>query len=86
MKILKSILLFLTIISCSTPSNKKADDFSALIDLKGNAFNLDDLEGNVLILNIWATWCKPCIAEFESLEEVKEKFNDINVKIIAVSN
>ena len=55
MKLLKSILLFLTIISCSTSSNKKADDFSALIDLEGNAFNLDDLKGNILILNIWAT-------------------------------
>ena len=55
MKILKYFLLFLIIISCSTPSNKKADDFSALIDLEGNAFNLDDLKGNVLILNIWAT-------------------------------
>ena len=48
MKLLKSILLFLTIISCSTSSNKKADDFSALIDLEGNAFNLDDLKGNIL--------------------------------------
>ena len=82
MKILIPILLFLTIISCSTPSNKKTNDFSALIDLEGNAFNLDDLKGNVLILNIWATWCKPCIAEFESLEEVKEKFQDMNIKII----
>ena len=86
MKILIPILLFLTIISCSTPSNKKTNNFSALIDLEGNAINLDDFNGNVLILNIWATWCKPCISEFESLEKVKEKFKDINVKIIAVSN
>ena len=86
MKILIPILLFLTIISCSTLSNKKTNNFSALIDLEGNAINLDDLKGNVLILNIWATWCKPCIAEFESLEEVKEKFQDMNIKIIAVSN
>ena len=86
MKILIPILLFLTIISCSTLSNKKTNNFSVLIDLEGNAINLDDLKGNVLILNIWATWCKPCIAEFESLEEVKEKFQDMNIKIIAVSN
>ena len=85
MKILKSFLLFLTIISCSTPNNND-NDFSALIDLEGNAIYLDDFNGNVLILNIWATWCKPCISEFKSLEKVKEKFKDINVKIIAVSN
>ncbi len=89
MKILKPILLFLTIISCSTHSNNNNNnnnDFSALIDLEGNAINLDDFNENILILNIWATWCKPCISEFESLEKVKEKFKDINVKIIAVSN
>ena len=85
MKILKPFLLFLTIISCSTLSNND-NEISALIDLEGNAINLDDFNGNVLILNIWATWCKPCISEFESLEKVKEKFKDINVKIIAVSN
>jgi thiol-disulfide isomerase/thioredoxin len=86
LKILKPILLFLTIISCSTHSNNNNNDFSALIDLEGNAINLDDFNENILILNIWATWCKPCISEFESLEKVKEKFKDINVKIIAVSN
>ncbi len=89
MKLLKFILLFLTIISCSTHSNNNNNnnnDFSALIDLEGNAINLDDFNENILILNIWATWCKPCISEFESLEKVKEKFKDINVKIIAVSN
>ena len=40
----------------------------------------------MIILNIWATWCKPCIAEFESLEKVREKFKDKNIKIVAVSN
>ena len=85
MKLLIPVLLFLTIISCSTPNNND-NDFSALIDLEGNAIYLDDFNGNVLILNIWATWCKPCISEFKSLEKVKEKFKDINVKIIAVSN
>ena len=44
MKLLKSIFFFLTIISCSTPINEKTNDFSALIDLEGNAFNLDDLK------------------------------------------
>ena len=63
-----------------------AKDFYVLSDLEGNAFDLDKQKGNVVILNIWATWCKPCIAEFESLEKVKEKFQDRNIKIIAVSN
>ena len=86
MRLVSFLSLFLTIISCSISTNKIAKDFYVLSDLEGNAFDLDKQKGNVVILNIWATWCKPCIAEFESLEKVKEKFQDRNIKIIAVSN
>lgn len=86
MRLLSFLSLFLTIISCNISNNKIAKDFYVLSDLEGNAFDLDKQKGNVVILNIWATWCKPCIAEFESLEKVKEKFQDRNIKIIAVSN
>ena len=86
MRLVSLLSLFLTIISCNISNNKMAKDFYVLSDLEGNAFDLDKQKGNVVILNIWATWCKPCIAEFESLEKVKEKFQDRNIKIIAVSN
>ena len=86
MRLVSFLSLFLTIISCNISNNKMAKDFYVLSDLEGNAFDLDKQKGNVVILNIWATWCKPCIAEFESLEKVKEKFQDRNIKIIAVSN
>ena len=86
MRLASFLSLFLTIISCNISNNKMAKDFYVLSDLEGNAFDLDKQKGNVVILNIWATWCKPCIAEFESLEKVKEKFQDRNIKIIAVSN
>ena len=86
MRLVSLLSLFLTIISCNISTNKIAKDFYVLSDLEGNAFDLDKQKGNVVILNIWATWCKPCIAEFESLEKVKEKFQDRNIKIIAVSN
>lgn len=85
MKLSLYFLLFLTTFSCSAPS-QRVNDFSALIDLEGNEVSLDDFKGDVLILNIWATWCKPCVYEFKSLEEVKGKFQDKNVQIVAVSN
>ena len=86
MRFILILSLFLTLISCNNSRNKIEQDFSILSNLEGNSFNLNDYKGNIIILNIWATWCKPCIAEFESLEKVKEKFKDIKVKIIAVSN
>jgi len=37
------------------------------------------------ILNFWATWCKPCVAELPHFEEVHKKYKDQNVKVIMVS-
>ena len=86
MRFILNLSLILTIASCNVTSNQTEESFSILSDLEGKSFNLNDYKGNVIILNIWATWCKPCIAEFESLEKVKEKFKDKNIKIVAVSN
>jgi len=86
MRFILNLSLILTIASCNVTNNQTEESFSILSDLEGKSFDLNDYEGNVIILNIWATWCKPCIAEFESLEKVKEKFKDKNIKIVAVSN
>ena len=86
MRFILNLSLILTIASCNVTSNQTEQSFSILSDLEGKSFDLNHYEGNVIILNIWATWCKPCIAEFESLEKVKEKFKNKNIKIVAVSN
>ena len=86
MRFILNLSLILTIASCNVTNNQTEESFSILSDLEGKSFDLNLYEGNVIILNIWATWCKPCIAEFESLEKVKEKFKNKNIKIVAVSN
>tara|TARA_Y100000816_G_scaffold247878_1_gene196789 strand:+ start:289 stop:762 length:474 start_codon:yes stop_codon:yes gene_type:complete len=86
MRFILNLSLILTIASCNVTNNQTEEGFSILSDLEGKSFDLNLYEGNVIILNIWATWCKPCIAEFESLEKVREKFKDKNIKIVAVSN
>lgn len=46
---------------------------------------LEDYRGKVLVLNIWATWCKPCIVEMPSFERLHRQIADTNLKIVAVS-
>jgi thiol-disulfide isomerase/thioredoxin len=86
MRLVFIYLLFLTFLSCGDEKKNDNNNFSILTKLNGEKFTLENYKGNVIILNIWATWCKPCIAEFDSLEKIKKKFENKNIKIIAVSN
>ena len=47
-----------------------------LMDENNAQFNLDQAKGKVVIINFWATWCPPCIAEMESLQELFTKFSE----------
>lgn len=53
-------------------------------DLSGKTFQLKELQGKVVILNFWASWCAPCIEEVPSLIKLVKEFNG-DVQLIAVS-
>ena len=44
----------------------------------------DDLKGKIIVLDIWATWCGPCIAALPHTNELAEKYKDKGVAVIAV--
>lgn len=46
---------------------------------------LDDYRGKVVVLNIWATWCPPCIVEMPSFERLQREVADTNLRIVAIS-
>ena len=74
------------VINCSEKKESKDEYLPILVDMNNEEVSLDTYKENVLILNLWATWCKPCIAEFESLEKSKSNYLDKKVKIVAISN
>lgn len=47
-----------------------------LNDLSGTAHDLKESEGNVVLINFWATWCPPCIAEMPSLQKLYDRYGD----------
>ena len=47
-----------------------------LADLSGNLWRLQDLAGKSLLINLWATWCVPCVAELPKLQEMYELVKD----------
>ncbi|MFD2917548.1 TlpA family protein disulfide reductase [Psychroserpens luteus] len=58
-----------------------------LQDIEGNNFDFSSAEGKVIVINFWATWCPPCIAEMPSLEKLYQNYesND-DVIFLFVSN
>ena len=54
----------------------KADLDFALIDSEGNSKSLKDFRGKVIFLNLWATWCPPCIAEMPNIDSLHEEMGD----------
>lgn len=56
-----------------------------LEDINGVKFNLENLKGKVIVLNFWFTQCKPCVAEFPELNNLKEKYKNQDVDFFAVT-
>jgi peroxiredoxin len=64
--------------------NLPAPDFT-FPRLDGKMVSLSDYKGKVVLVNIWATWCPPCVDEMPSMEKLYRKFKGQNFEILAVS-
>ena len=61
-----------------------APDFTLDL-LGGEKITLSDLRGKVVLVNIWASWCPPCLREMPALEEVYQEFKDQGLVVLAVN-
>ena len=61
-----------------------APDFE-VNDLDGGLVRLSDHSGDVVLVNIWATWCLPCLQEMPSMERLYQKIGGDGFEILAVS-
>ena len=55
------------------------------LDAKNKQINLNDYQGNLIILNFWATWCAPCKEEMPSLDLLQINENLNNLKIFPIN-
>ena len=63
----------------------EAPDFHAVNLATGETMALADYRGQVLLLNIWATWCVPCELEMPSIQRLHETLGPKGLKVVAVS-
>jgi peroxiredoxin len=58
---------------------------AATLDSVPSVRTFDDYRGKVVLLNVWATWCGPCIVEMPTIQKLHEEFAGTDLEIIAVS-
>ena len=65
-----------------TPRAVAAESF---MDGQGRMVTMADFKGRVIVLNIWATWCLPCIEEMPSLDNLQGVLGDEDFQVVALS-
>ncbi len=87
MKNILHLILSLIIFSNITIAQNKELPSTKVTTLDGKPFNIQDIENNgPIIINFWATWCKPCKKELNNIAEVYEDWQEeTGVKLIAIS-
>jgi thiol-disulfide isomerase/thioredoxin len=63
---------------------KKIHDLK-LVDFNNNLIRIDTDNANCTVINIWATWCPPCLAEIPAFNAMKKKYKKCKVDFLAVS-
>ncbi|TBN04691.1 TlpA family protein disulfide reductase [Hyunsoonleella flava] len=56
-----------------------------LIDINGEGLNFRDTKGKVVLINFWATWCPPCIAEMPSMDKLYADYSN-KIEFLFVSD
>ena len=63
---------------------KLSADFKAT-DIEGNEFSLADFRGKYLFIDLWATWCRPCMMEVPHLAELEKEFEGRCITFLGLS-
>ena len=63
---------------------KPLADFT-LPDLQGRSVQLTALRGKVVFVNVWATWCQPCVEEMPTIQQLYDRLHSRGLEVLAVS-
>ena len=87
-------LCYVLLLGCNTgiTNNKNVSDLESLqlktsfVDLYENNLDLSVYKGKRIVINYWATWCRPCIKEMPSLKKAEEILEDYGYTFLLVSD
>jgi len=57
----------------------------ALKDFEGRVARLNDYKGKIVVINFWATWCAPCLAEIPEFVRLQRSYRNRGIQVIGVT-
>lgn len=64
---------------------KPSPEFNNYENYKGGTTSLKDLRGKYVYIDVWATWCRPCIGEIPHLQKLEREFHNKNIEFVSIS-
>jgi len=64
---------------------KASPKFTNLENFEGGTSSLDDYNGKYVFIDVWATWCRPCLAEIPALKKLDEEYKGKNIAFVSIS-
>lgn len=70
--------------SLKTLSKGSISPLFELYDIKNNLVSLNELKGKIVYIDIWATWCAPCVKEIPHLNKLEKEFRDSEILFVSI--
>ena len=67
------------------PKGSPSPIFEGYKNYAGGKTSLSDLKGKFVYIDLWATWCSPCIKEIPSLKKVEKQYEGKNIEFVSIS-
>jgi thiol-disulfide isomerase/thioredoxin len=71
--------------AAAAANSERAGAGFKMVDLNGKTTDFGSLKGKVVFLNIWATWCPPCIAEMPNIQKLYDKVGSDKIAFVMLS-
>lgn len=79
------IVLLAVVIVADRRTRGSADSTANMVDLQGQPIDLEPYKGKVVLINFWATYCKPCLTEIPWMVEFQDKYASRGFQILGVN-
>lgn len=85
MRLIRNFLIVTIFLSINSPVWSATDAPPIKLPGLDQEVSLEKLIGKVVYLDFWASWCKPCLKSFPWMKEIKDKYADLGLEILAVN-